>query len=618
GDNRKVFAAMRDQEHNLTVFDDGLLLFLPSGQVRAAIPTTLPLDALLPADLQQVLPGPGQRERLSGLVHARDGHSMITYAFSLGERGTLIAMGDLTQGSDLSYYLPPGANGGHAAVEDSQGWVLASNEAALRFNQNEHAEWVRARLAAAVSYVGEATKGHVMAFAPIGHTGWGMVYGESDALLMADRLELIHRLLLMGFAAIALIIGLSWWDTSTLIGPLRRLTAHAGRIADGDLSAAVMVRRQDEVGMLGQAFETMRQRLQTSRTELNAALADAVHAKQEAASLYAVSQEILQPRAEGSALQTVVDRARDLVGARAAALCLPIGTDCTLKPVALSGVVIEPPPSTPQDTNGWMSFPVMAGDMAAAGILCVAPLPGESIPDRERRLLAGLANLAAIALANERLQEESRRLVVYAERERIARDLHDSVSQSLSYLYSQLEYLKAFLSTLTTEQLQAELESLAKVTSVAFDEARDSIYSLRATGTGRDPLPSAIAGCVRDFTARSGLKVDLETDAMADVKLSAEAEVQLVRVVQEALANVTKHSRATRVQVTAAVQPGELHVAIQDDGVGFNSREPRSGRRSFGLEMMRERIESVGGRLEIQSRPGTGTIIHLMIPVMKA
>lgn len=629
---------LANTQDRLEFFRHGLVWLNPEGEVIAWEPGQQPVKALLPDGLSAALPSPGSGRRLSNLLYTGEGRPVVAYSIRLDQLGTLLAIADLSSGLPDDF-LPRTAMGGHAALLDSQGWVLAATRGDLRFTRREHPDWVVSvlregrRSVAVTNGQGQADERDIMAFAPVGTTGWGLVLGEPIGEALAASFQMRRRMLLLGLAALALVVSYAWWDTGAITRPLQRLTSLAERIAAGDLSTPVTVQRHDEIGMLARTFEAMRLSLRSSREKLENALLETRRRERETVALYAVTQEILRSAGSGGALRTVVERVRELLRGSAGAICLAESPDSLLRCVAATVTIDDGTPGTgrtcvaPHQAPASPLCPLLrhqghqqvfveqvAREGAARGYLCLAAGPGYSISEQDRTLLAGLANLAGLALVHEQLQAQSRTLAVYAERERISRELHDSVSQSLSYLYSQLELLQEILPKLSTEQLRAELSSLSGVASIAFEEARDSIFSLRIAGGG-DPLPIVIGGCVRDFKARTGIPVELDADVMASTSLAPEAEIQLVHIVQEALSNVAKHARATRVVVRAEVQGSELRVTIQDNGEGFDPGAPRPGHRSFGLEMMRERAESVGGNLEIHSSRDHGTRILVGVPL---
>ncbi|MCL5676325.1 MAG: HAMP domain-containing protein, partial [Firmicutes bacterium] len=310
-------AAMRSTLRRLGVFRDGLFWVTPQGVTAASVPETVAPDAFLPALLSDTLPAPGAARRLSSLLRTRSGLPVVTLAVPMGRRGTLVAVADLQSGV-LDDYLPFPYADGHAALIDPQGWVLASNEADLRYTQGEHPQWVANVRRQGRSTVGETSgvgghKPHMMAFAPVGSTGWSLVFGEPASEALAARIRLIHGALLLGLLADIVVLIYAWWETGSLTGALRKLTAVTQQIAGGDLDAPVDVQRQDEIGALSRAFDIMRQRLNESRQELDQALTESQRRAQETTALYAVSRAILHPTGQEGALRTIVDRARELL-----------------------------------------------------------------------------------------------------------------------------------------------------------------------------------------------------------------------------------------------------------------------------------------------------------------
>ncbi len=213
---------------------------------------------------------------------------------------------------------------------------------------------------------------------------------------------------------------------------------------------------------------------------------------------------------------------------------------------------------------------------------------------------------------------ELQSLAVYEERDRIAREMHDSVAQSLGYIYSRLRLLQERYPPKEASETWAELDELARVTSASYDEVRWAIFGLRTRRPHRVGLLSALAGFLRDFTARTGVPAELAGETLGRVSLAPQGEAQLVRIVQEALTNVAKHAAASRVWVRAEAEGDSVRVSVEDNGTGFDpTAESRGGDGHFGLASMRERAESVGGRLEIDSRPGAGCRIHIQMPLVE-
>jgi len=169
------------------------------------------------------------------------------------------------------------------------------------------------------------------------------------------------------------------------------------------------------------------------------------------------------------------------------------------------------------------------------------------------------------------------------------------------------------------EELAREVTELRRASGEAYADVREAIADLRTRPEpGPVGLRQALAEYVSQFGDRAGLVAtfDAEAPTGSPAELQPAAEVQLLRIVQEALANVRKHARASRVAVRFWFESSAWHVSIEDDGVGFDSSAASSPQRGsqLGLQIMRERAESLGGQVEVSSRPGQGTRVHAQVP----
>ncbi|MBI4495211.1 MAG: response regulator [Chloroflexi bacterium] len=219
--------------------------------------------------------------------------------------------------------------------------------------------------------------------------------------------------------------------------------------------------------------------------------------------------------------------------------------------------------------------------------------------------------------ARSELLEQQRALAMLEERERLARELHDSLGQVLGYAGNQSQ---AALELLAQGQPHGASELLARLVTVAQSaqgDAREYIQGMR-TGVflGRGLLP-ALEEYLSQFEENTGLRTELVAPPEAGQGLfEPTTEVQLLRIVQEALTNARKHAGARGVKVTFALDSGQAEVTVEDDGQGFVPGEaPASGRPSFGLRMMRERALEFGGDLSVVSAPGQGTKIAVRLPL---
>ncbi len=231
--------------------------------------------------------------------------------------------------------------------------------------------------------------------------------------------------------------------------------------------------------------------------------------------------------------------------------------------------------------------------------------------------LGYLADQVIIALQQATMAAQLQSAATVEERTRIAREMHDGLSQILGYLGLQVQTIESFVGQGDRERALAELSRTRANVKAAHADVRDNILSLRTTLAGRAGLVPALAEYIRGFGLQSALNVQLTDDTDCEPGLSPLAEVQLVRVIQEALTNVRKHAGAQHVDVRLWIEGDQFWAAVKDDGQGFAVDEPRDGS-SFGLETMRERMLGVNGRLEIRSAPGHGAEVRLCVPQLKS
>jgi signal transduction histidine kinase len=228
--------------------------------------------------------------------------------------------------------------------------------------------------------------------------------------------------------------------------------------------------------------------------------------------------------------------------------------------------------------------------------------------------LGHLSDQAVIAIQHALMATRLQSLAATEERSRIAREMHDGLAQILGYLNLEMQTLESLVQQ---GQAAAVLEELAKARErikVAQADVRENILSLRTTLAGEAGLLPSLHEYIQEFSAQTGIAAELVTTLDAGPPLSPMAETQLVRIVQEALANARQHARATHVWTWIDVQDDRLHVTITDDGIGF---EPGIQRKKFGIQTMCERAEGVGGELAVTSHPGKGTQVTLWLPLMK-
>lgn len=237
----------------------------------------------------------------------------------------------------------------------------------------------------------------------------------------------------------------------------------------------------------------------------------------------------------------------------------------------------------------------------------------------EMETLTGLATQIGLALEASRLQGELQVLAIQGERERIAREMHDGLAQVLGYVNTKSQAVEELLAADRVAEARRQLAELAAAARSVYVDVRESILSLST------PVPSdrGVVAALEEYAAlyaeSSKLAVKFHAGKeSARAQLPAAVQAEVFSIAREALTNVRKHARAHRVTVNVAVEEEDMVLRIQDDGVGFEAELLATGPERwphFGLAGMRERAESVGGRITWRSRLGDGTLVELHVPV---
>jgi GAF domain-containing protein len=264
------------------------------------------------------------------------------------------------------------------------------------------------------------------------------------------------------------------------------------------------------------------------------------------------------------------------------------------------------------NTRTILSVP-MKTRQRTVGVLSVYNKEGEGgFTERDAELATFFANQAAAAIENARLYEQTREYAVVEERNRLARDLHDSVTQSL---FSVTLLSEAALSLLDRDPAKARerLERANELAQGALAEMRALIFQLRPMTLQEEGLISALKKHLSALHSRHGPFVELQVTGSAR-RLTAPIEDAAFGIVQESLNNVVKHANAARTQVLLDFGPHVLGVTTVDNGVGFDPAAPRLVP-TLGMSSMRERAEGVSGRLTVESAPNQGTRINAELPI---
>jgi signal transduction histidine kinase len=193
--------------------------------------------------------------------------------------------------------------------------------------------------------------------------------------------------------------------------------------------------------------------------------------------------------------------------------------------------------------------------------------------------------------------------------------MHDGLAQLLGYVNTKAMAVRLALKNGNSALAQQNLEQLEEASRQLFTDVRENILGLKTTSAADFDLQTIVRDYSEQFYRMSGIKVDVIMDErIENLNLPAEAEMQLIRIMQEALANVRKHSESVEAWINMSVVNGSLQVTIGDQGIGFDPERVPSGRGPhFGLASMRERAQSIGAEINIDSEPGEGTRVEVII-----
>ena len=291
----------------------------------------------------------------------------------------------------------------------------------------------------------------------------------------------------------------------------------------------------------------------------------------------------------------------------------PFPHDPLVEEAIRTGVVTSGPVVVPDSSTGpgpsparpnlatyatWMPLTV---NEQPCGLLGVASRRGP-VPETSIDQLVSLGHLVELALSNWLAHERLEEVATREDRRRIARELHDGLAQELAFIAS-----KTTPTTLAAGTPEA-VQQLADAAVRALDEARRAIVVL---SEAPETLYVSISHTVEDLTARHGLTARLDLDQ--DIVLNGDATENLLRIIREAITNAARHGHASTVTLRMAQAGDVIHLLIEDNGGGFDDHA-RCKTSGYGLTFMEERCASIGGSLDVSSRPGTGTRIEVRLP----
>src|SRR5260370_5159999 len=229
----------------------------------------------------------------------------------------------------------------------------------------------------------------------------------------------------------------------------------------------------------------------------------------------------------------------------------------------------------------------------------------------EIELTRALAHQATLAIQLTRLSAQMRQSAVMAERNRMARDIHDTLAQGFTGVIVQLEAAGEAMSQSRTARVSDHLNQAGELARESLREARRSVQALRPQALEGKQLSEALKDLIEKMTSGTTVKAEFTLQGNQQ-KLPPEWETNLLRIGQEVLTNVLRHAQADEFKVLLVFDSREIRLGLRDNGCGFDPQRRHEG---FGLQGMRERAEGMGGQLSIESANGKGTVISIVLPV---
>ena len=449
---------------------------------------------------------------------------------------------------------------------------------------------------------------------------------ETEAKILVLRMVLGAALLMtLIVGGLTLILA-----RNDLILPLRDLLSFAANVGRGNLAARTEHTGGDELGRLGQAFNHMAEDLTKSYRHLEARVvektAELTIANRSLELLYhSISRLYSGPVAHdtyaillkdlenvlgvGHGLACMVETGEAKAQVIASTLRLDNGDAdmCGLMSCAECLAHTSQNTHPLQDGRRILSLPLKDTEHHY-GVLQLEMPPGKELAQWQLQLLDALSRHIGIAIGTARRTEQSRRLSLLEERAALARDLHDSLAQSLTYMKIQVSRLKPLIDNpQRSDEARAVLEELREGLNSAYRQLRELLttFRLRIEGEG---LASALQATVTEFANRGGISITLDVH-LAGCKLTPNEEVHALQIMREALSNVLNHAQAHHAHVSVNCDgEGMVSAIVTDDGIGIHEA---AGAHHYGMAIMEERANNLGGRLMVENVPDVGTRVTL-------
>ncbi|MDO6705247.1 nitrate/nitrite two-component system sensor histidine kinase NarQ [Photobacterium sp. 1_MG-2023] len=380
-----------------------------------------------------------------------------------------------------------------------------------------------------------------------------------------------------------------------IVPPLQSLLAASRQVQSRCFSVRVSEHSQNELGTLARAFNQMAEELGQSYQALESTVAEKTHRLQEAntalKTLYDCAQLLSVNRIQARHFSQILDHLIQLEGF--AVIRLVVEED--------DGVRSEFEAGQPDENQRWHQHPLKQADQSLGTLWWQHTLP---CPDPT--LIISVGHLLSRALYTQQTQTRNDQLLLMEERATIARELHDSLAQSLSYLKIQLALLKR-QNAGAPDEARAVIDDLDQGLSQAYRQLRELLNTFRLNvQPGR--LGEALTDMLAPLRSQTSACIVLHNQ-LPSLQLNASQHIHLLQITREAVLNAIKHAQATRIAIHCWMDGHQVFVTIADDGVGFDPSHAKHAH--YGLAIMQERTESLGGNLMLTSATGEGCRVQV-------
>jgi two-component system nitrate/nitrite sensor histidine kinase NarX len=451
----------------------------------------------------------------------------------------------------------------------------------------------------------------------------------TEATLTQNRQALIVATIIL---VITVMSALYILITRLIVHPIHQLRAVTSAVGQGNYDVESNIHTGDELETLNDAINNMVRGLKRSRDAL---LQKIDRRNREVATLSNIALILSGASNLDDALRDVLAEAASATGSdggviylwdvnqKKGSLAAVVGLPSTViehlerYPAVVadsSPTVVTLSPDSPLRQSGYHSLVVapLRSKNHLRGALQLFTRAAREFNADDLSLLSCIGNQIGVAVENAYNAQRVEQMAILEERHRLAREIHDSLAQTLGYLNLKTELLESSVQHAELDRAREEIVNVRRVVREACYDVRESIDGLRARAIGEGGLIQMATDYLREFGQRTALATEC-TVSPNNPPLSPVAETEVLRIIQEALTNVRKHAQAKQVRLKIGSEGESLHVEVADDGKGFNPAA-LAAVNHFGVRIMRERAERLGGQFEIESETGGGTRVRVCVP----